>query len=266
MSDGTKVWYDFFNAYTRAPKEILPHASRTVLGSLLSFANGPNKPPVLGSARPGVDRLVVLLGMSESTVRKALSDLRNTGWIKPTSGERGGAHYATTYQLQVPADVRAFLDSREAEMKTRYDADTSHGGQTPPKSRTPGVRKVGGGGSEKPDPTYSAPTHVPAQKFHGQNYVPTPREVIGEQHWKNLLDHVQAVAANQHDWELSDELDMAMREATHEEIADWHANYFHTPPRAAVDRKLAGKWLNTLFNTARAEGFDYAYASAAQTD
>ncbi|MFI7581712.1 helix-turn-helix domain-containing protein [Kocuria kalidii] len=258
MSDGTKVWFDFFNAYTRAPKELLPHASRTILGSLLSFANGPDRPPVLGNARPGVDRLVTLLGMSESTVRKALSDLRHTGWITSTSGARGGTHYATTYQLQVPTEVRVFLDHRDAEMKARRDTRSDDETHTPPKSPSPGVREPGGEGSEKSDPTYSLPTHVPTQAFHGQNCVLTPREVVGEQNWKKLLDNVQALAADQWSAEAGDNLEETLREATYEEIADWQVNYFHTPPQAAVDRRLAGKWLNTLFNTARSEGFDYA--------
>jgi len=56
-------------------------------------------------AFPAVWKLVHLAGLSDSTVRRALKQLRDNQWIKPTSRNKGGRQISTTYDAILPAHV-----------------------------------------------------------------------------------------------------------------------------------------------------------------
>ncbi|WP_330253068.1 helix-turn-helix domain-containing protein [Nocardia sp. NBC_00565] len=55
--------------------------------------------------RPGVGRLARVMCVSERTVKRSLSDLREYGFLERTKQGNRHAKHADTYRLTVPSDV-----------------------------------------------------------------------------------------------------------------------------------------------------------------
>lgn len=67
---------------------------------------------------PGVERLALVMGVSEKTVKRALSDLRGLGMVERVKQGNRHAGKADEYRLTTPVDLSGclMLDPEEEEM------------------------------------------------------------------------------------------------------------------------------------------------------
>lgn len=93
----------------------LTTASKVVASALsVQFANGQT-----GQINPSLDTLVEYLGLSLATIKRAIKQLAQSGWLDRTEGRGAGNH--TRYSLKTPCKIMPFRARKKRSQASFYD-------------------------------------------------------------------------------------------------------------------------------------------------